>query len=164
MASGHPGGSDHPMYKHGESHKTKEWRAWAAMIRRCSYPAMPRYSRYAGRGITVCDEWRHDYSQFLKDVGRAPTEDHQLDRINNDGNYEASNVKWSTRSEQIRNSSKARYLEHDGQRMTMGDWSKQTGIKRRTLQMRLDKYGYSIADALTTPVGLHYTDGRIGFG
>lgn len=143
-------------WKHGEcskGNKTKEWRSWSAMIRRCIYPSMDRYPRYGGRGIRVCDAWRHDYPQFLLDVGRAPTPDHQTDRIDNDGNYEPSNVKWSTRSEQQKNSSRARYLEHDGRRMTIGDWAEHLGIDRRTLQARLDVYQWGVGRTLSTPVG-----------
>ena len=144
-------GADHPGYLHGESHKTKEWKAWNSMHRRCRYPSEKSYPRYGGRGIIVCERWG-EYVNFLADVGRSPTAEHQIDRIDNDGNYSPDNVKWSTRSEQIRNSTKARYLEYDGKRMTIGDWSKHLGINRQTLQMRLDKYGYTVAQALSTPI------------
>jgi hypothetical protein len=149
-------GKNHPMYKHGEAcagKRTKEWRAWNSMIRRCTYPSMDRYPQYGGRGIRVCDEWIHDYPQFLEDVGRAPSDDHQLDRIDNDGDYESSNVRWATRSENVRNSRKARYLTLGGTKKTIGDWAKELGINRQTIQMRIDSCGWSVEKALTTPVG-----------
>ena len=139
---------------HGESRRggrTKEWRAWNAMIRRCIYPSMDRYEHYGGRGITVCDEWRHSFPTFLASVGRAPTDEHQLDRIDNDGDYEPQNVRWATRSENIRNSRKARHITHQDETLTIGDWSGRTGINRQTIQMRLDRYGWSVERALTTP-------------
>ena len=143
----------HPMYRHGEcvGTRTKEWRTWNGMHRRCRYPSMHRYNRYGGRGISVCARWGV-YENFLADMGRAPSEDHQLDRIDNDGNYEPSNCRWTTRSEQIRNSTKARKIEFRGKMKTIGDWSSELGINRQTLQMRLDHYGWSIEKALTTPV------------
>lgn len=142
-------------YIHGEAgkgKKTKEWRAWNAMIRRCIYPSMDRYPRYGGRGIKVCKKWRHDYVAFLEDVGRAPSENHQLDRKDNNGNYEPGNCQWSTRSEQIRNSTKARYLTLKGESKTIGDWSEIIGINRQTIQMRIDKYNWPVEKALTTEV------------
>ena len=114
---GRRSGRDHHQYKHGhcsKNRRSKEWRAWNAMIRRCCYPSMDRYPRYGGRGITVCERWRHSFEAFLKDVGYAPSPEHTIDRIDNDGNYEPHNVRWATRSEQIRNSTKARHIEFGG--------------------------------------------------
>lgn len=64
---------------------------------------------YADRGITVCKRW-DAYETFLADMGRRPSPDHSIDRINNDGNYEPSNCRWATRSEQQRN--KRVYAKH----------------------------------------------------
>jgi len=56
-----------------------------------------------GRGISVCDEWRNSFAAFHSYIGDKPTPKHSLDRINNDGNYEPGNVKWSTPKEQANN-------------------------------------------------------------
>jgi hypothetical protein len=93
--------------KHGETKgprgsrsRTKEYRAWWAMIARCTYPSQTNYTLYGGRGITVCPEWRVSFESFLADVGRAPSPKHTLDRINPDGHYESNNVRWATWTEQ----------------------------------------------------------------
>lgn len=147
-------GEAHPMYEHGGrvGKGTKEWFAWARMIARCKYPCVERYARYGGRGIKVCEQWAESFPQFLQDVGEAPSPEHQLDRIDNDGNYEPGNVRWATRSENVRNSSKARYLELDGVRKTIGDWAAELGINRQTIQMRLDSYGWPVEKALRKEV------------
>lgn len=61
------------------------------------------YKDYGGRGIKMCKEWRIDFWKFVADVGERPSKDHTLDRINNDGNYEPTNIRWATWKEQAAN-------------------------------------------------------------
>lgn len=77
------------------------------MIKRCTNPLDSHYKYYGGRGISVCKEWRESFDAFISDMGYRP-EGHQLDRINNDGNYEPSNCRWATKLEQARNRRSAR--------------------------------------------------------
>jgi hypothetical protein len=73
------------------------------MRRRCRNPAAKDYHNYGGRGITVCARWQASYVAFLADVGRRPSPQHTLDRINNAGDYEPGNVRWATPKEQHAN-------------------------------------------------------------
>lgn len=82
---------------------TPEYRAWADMKDRCTNLNNKYYANYGGRGIKVCKEWQDSFTVFYKDVGNRPSSIHSLDRINNDGNYEPSNCKWSTKREQVLN-------------------------------------------------------------
>lgn len=96
--------------KHG-MYRTPTYRSWRAMLSRCENPNATGYGRYGGRGITVCDRWRADFTAFLADMGERPSIDHSIDRIDTDGNYEPSNCRWATRSEQQQN--KRRYTHGD---------------------------------------------------
>jgi hypothetical protein len=86
---------------HGMS-KTPEFRCWWHMLQRCSNPRNARFARYGGRGIRVCERWRK-FEDFFADMGPRPSAQHSIDRENNDGNYEPSNCRWATRSEQQNN-------------------------------------------------------------
>lgn len=83
---------NHPLYN-----------TWRKMKRRCTDKNDKDYPLYGERGISVCERWTKSFFAFLEDMGGKPTSKHTLDRIDNNGNYEPLNCKWSTQSEQNRN-------------------------------------------------------------
>lgn len=86
--------------KHGKW-KSTEYTIWSQMKQRCFNPKSPSYYNYGGRGIKVCESWKNSFEEFFSDVGNRPSKLHTLDRFpNNDGNYEPSNIRWATASEQ----------------------------------------------------------------
>ncbi len=140
--------------RHGEAKKNKqsvEHMIWSGMKARCFNPNNKEFANYGGRGITVCERWRDSFEAFVEDVGRRPSPEHTLDRIENTGPYDISNVRWATRVEQSRNKRTTHYLELDGQRKCIRDWSLETGINELTLHWRI-KSGWSVERALTEPV------------
>lgn len=137
--------------KHGEFRKS-EYITWNGMIDRCSRAKHPWFHRYGGRGIYVCERWMI-YDNFLADMGRKPTPKHSLDRINNDGNYDPSNCRWTTQSNQIRNTSVNRIIEFNGKSQCLAAWSDETGLSMSLIKGRIDNFQWSISDALTTPAG-----------
>lgn len=136
---------------HGEcanGNLTKEYRAFRHMIERCYKPKTKQYHNYGGRGIKVCDRWLNSYSDFLNDVGRAPTQTHSIDRKNNDGNYEPGNCRWATRQEQSNNTTINKMLLYKGETKSLTNWCREFRIKDSTVRCRL-KRGWSVEDALT---------------
>jgi hypothetical protein len=75
--------------------------SWENMRQRCDNPNATGWERWGGRGITLCERW-DSFENFLADMGERP-EGTTLDRIDNDGNYEPGNCKWSTSKEQQAN-------------------------------------------------------------
>jgi len=85
----------------GERRKLRCFAAWNQMIQRCGNPSNPRWKDYGGRGITVCAAWRK-FPAFYADMGECPP-GLQLERLDNDGNYEPGNCVWATRKQQMCN-------------------------------------------------------------
>lgn len=81
---------------------TTEYNSWRAMVERCTNQKYRYYHEYGGRGIKICDRWK-SFANFISDMGEKPSPKHSIDRIDVDGNYEPSNCKWSSQSEQCKN-------------------------------------------------------------
>ena len=88
---------------HGHSGiiRTPTYMSWYAMRQRCNKKKYRFYSRYGGRGIRVCQRW-DSFVNFLKDMGERPN-GKTLDRLDNNGNYQPDNCKWSIPYEQVHN-------------------------------------------------------------
>jgi len=104
------------------------------MVQRCTNPAATYYERYGGRGVRVCEAWRASFATFLREVGPRPSAEHSLDRIDPNGHYEPSNVRWTTLEMQRRN------RRDPGQYIVVG-----VAGERRDLAAWADISGFSVA-------------------
>ena len=126
------------------------YHVWRTMKRRCYEPTNKAFKYYGRRGITVCERWM-DFSNFLEDMQPSYKSGLTIERINNDGSYCPENCRWATQEEQVNNTRQNRYLEFEGIRHTISQWSRIMGIQRLTLFARLQD-NWSVERALTTPV------------
>lgn len=86
----------------GSSHRHHQ--RWCAMIDRCYNPDSQYYSRYGGRGITVCEEWRDNSHAFAAWCGLSGfMEGLELDRTDNERGYFPENCRWVTHKENCQN-------------------------------------------------------------
>lgn len=124
------------------------------MKNRCMNEMATGFQHYGGRGITYCHEF-NDFGNFVNlvesEIGPRPSMDHSLDRIDNDGNYEPGNIKWSTQAEQMRNCRINRNFTHNGKTQCMSAWAAELGTSVGTLKNRIDVLKWPVSKALDTP-------------
>lgn len=126
---------------------TPEYSAWANMLHRCR----ANYSRYGARGIAVCQRWE-SFEKFLEDMGRKPDPLMELDRINNDGNYEPGNCRWATKQEQMRNRSNTPRFPYRGEMKALTELLEiSAGLSINGLKRRLLSGKWTVEDAVHTP-------------
>ena len=123
---------------------------WKTMKTRVNNPRSASYARYGGRGITIDPSW-YEFDVFLADMGPRPSEDHQIERIDNDGPYSPENCIWGTRQRQANNKCNNRFLEINGAYRTLAQWCRDYGTNRDRVRARLDD-GWSLKDALEKPL------------
>lgn len=123
---------------------------WKLMKARCNNKTSKTYVGYGSRGIKVCDEWSGDngFSNFYNwSTNNGYSDNLTIDRIDVNGNYEPSNCRWVTMIEQANNKRNNRIIECNGEKHTLAEWSRITGVNCETISGRI-KRGWAIEDAL----------------
>lgn len=115
-----------------------EYYIWRTMKARCLNPKNKKWDRYGGRGIRIYEPWINDFKEFYDYVGPRPSNQHSIDRIDNDGHYEPGNVRWATPEEQVYNRSvTVNVTMPDGRIVTTKEAMEELGLKRGTFYGRL---------------------------
>lgn len=128
---------NHPLYN-----------SWTGMINRCYWSKHNRSKSYSEKGIVMCDEWKSSFEVFYEWATKNGWEKGlSIDRINNDGNYEPLNCKFSTNKQQSRNRSSNVWLEIDGISKIAIEWSEEYGVHPATIHKRIKK-GWSAKEAV----------------
>ena len=138
--------------KHGMT-KTRLHNIWVSMKERCNVPSVNCYKYYGGRGIKVCEEWKHSFESFRDwALANGYTDTLTIDRIDVNGNYEPSNCRWITLKEQGSNKTNNHFITYNGVTKTLQQWADEIGIHHVTLLERIERWG-SVEEALTIPKG-----------
>lgn len=126
---------------HGLRHSSI-YNVWNNIKQRCLNQSAINYMNYGGRGIQMYSEWIEDFQAFYEYVSKLEhfgEEGYSLDRIDNNGNYEPSNVRWADKKTQNRNKRTNRIVEYEGQKMTLVEASELSGVSLATLWARIKR-------------------------
>ena len=137
--------------KHNQCY-TRVYRIYAKIKRRCFIVDDAAYSRYGGRGITMCDEWKDSFEVFSKWAYANGYKDNlSIDRIDNNGNYCPENCRWVDDYCQSNNRRNNLKYTFDGKTQTLSQWCREKNMSYKVVWYRLSK-GWKFEDAITKPV------------
>jgi len=125
---------------------TRTRKAYEHAKGRCFNPNDEKYPHYGARGITMCQEWAEDFSQFLKDMGECPP-GMSIDRVDVNGHYEPRNCRWATTRQQARTRTDNVLVEHAGRKMVLKDFADLMGVGYKALHARVKYRGQSPHEA-----------------
>lgn len=129
--------------------KSPHYDRWWNMMDRCYNPECAAYDNYGGRGISVCVEW-HDVATYISQLPLGYEPGMDLDRRENDGNYELPNVRWVTRKVNSNNTRTALDLTINGRTQSLNDWAEEVGISPTLIHSRL-QHGFTPERAVMFP-------------
>lgn len=132
---------------HGKS-STAAFARWIGMRQRCFNSNRKDWDTYGGRGITICERWM-SFENFYADMGDPPP-GMQLERVNNNGNYEPDNCIWATPIQQGRNRRNNRKIKSLAEEKTLSAWAEENGAAESTISDRI-KRGWDVDAAVMTP-------------
>lgn len=137
-------------YKHGRN-PMRLYNIWKSMRQRCKNPNAMRYDVYGGRGITICDEW-DDYAVFREwALQNGYDNTLTIDRIDPNGGYFPSNCRWASQRDQQNNRTNNRIIEANGERHTVAEWGRISGLGGRVITARLSR-GWDEKEAISHPL------------
>ena len=136
--------------KSRKHYHTRLYKIWDSMISRCYYGN----HRYKQLGITVCDEWRHNFIAFRDwALSNGYADDLSIDRIDGEGRYEPSNCRWITALDQQNNIKTNVWYEFGGRSLTLAQWARESGIGYSTFcsRWRRGERGNTLLRGVTRP-------------
>lgn len=127
---------------------TKLYRVWRSMKERCSNPHNKSYRNYGAKGISVCEEWGNDFSNFQNwAINNGYGDKLTIDRIDTKQNYCPENCRWVTTQQQNRNYSRNHKVEYNGKIYCIVELAEKFDIDYRKLLYRINA-GYTIENAI----------------
>lgn len=145
-------------FVHGFSNN-RFYRNWLSMKARCYNSKTSNFYLYGGRGIKISDRWlkfenfKDDmYKSYLEHIEQFGKNNTSIDRIDNNGNYELNNCKWTTNKEQGRNKRNNHLLTFKGETLPLSQWAEKINISSKVLRTRILRDKWSTERAITTPI------------
>lgn len=131
--------------------RTRAYRSWDSMRQRCYNSNIRGYEYYGGRGISVCEQWRHSFECFLRDMGDCP-KGMTIDRYpDKNGNYEPGNCRWATSGQQNNNKRSNVLVTAFGKTQSVAEWSVELSLDYDVIYQRI-RHGWDHHKALTQVV------------
>lgn len=118
--------------RNGASKHPEEYAVWGGIKTRALNPNRETGEKYRQRGIA--EEWVASFDAFFAHVGPRPSAEYTLERIDNNVGYYPGNVRWATRQEQARNTSRNLFVEVSGKSMCLLDAAKILPVPYNTLR------------------------------
>ena len=135
--------------KHGLSHRHPLYGIWKGMKERCVNPNFFAYKDYGGRGIVVCDQWLHDFSNFYEwCISNGWRKGLSIDRLDNNKGYYPDNCRFVDVFTQARNKRNNRSITYKGKTWhSVAQFCSDMDIPYRRFYQRI-KRGMSVEKAV----------------
>lgn len=132
---------------------TRLYNIWQGMKGRCYNKNDPRYCRWGGRGITVCDEWKDNFTSFYEwALEHGYSDDLTIDRIDNDGNYEPDNCRWASKKQQSRNRRSNISITIGNSTRTLTEWCEIFNLPYNAINARYHRNNNISIEKLFRPI------------
>ena len=142
---------------HGMTH-TRIREIWNCMKQRCYNPNHKHYKYYGGKGITICDEWLHDFITFYNwSMTNGYNDSLSIDRIDPNKGYDPSNCRWVSHKVQMNNQISNKHYEINGVSHTLAEWCEIYKAPQKRIRHRVCDLNWDILKALTTPLMRKYS-------
>lgn len=129
-------------YKYG-CRTNRLYRIWRGMKARCLNKNSPNYCSYGSKGISICEEWVHDFTKFQSwALANGYSDELSIDRINVNGNYEPANCRWATIKEQANNKTNNVYITENGKTQTLAEWCEEFNANRDKVKCYMNRYPF----------------------
>lgn len=133
--------------------KTRFYRIYAGIRKRCLSETCGNYADYGGRGIKVLwksfDEFKEDmYESYLQHINEFGERNTSINRVDNDGNYCKENCEWETCQRQTYKKRSSIMITYRGEVKCLAEWAKEYNVSQSRLRQRINKLGWSFDRAI----------------
>lgn len=129
------------------------YKIYLGMKKRCYNHNEKAYHNYGERGITICDEWLHDFQKFyVWSMENGYNDNLTIDRIDVNKGYDPNNCRWTDMYTQNTNTRRELFGIVLHEYNSLEYFSLKYNIPRRLVRQRFVKYGWTFEDSVLTPI------------